>query len=314
MGAKTNQMNPTIDEAGDKGKCLEPMRCKVSFTNHMHASVIKVMGKIGNQDVSFLIDSGSTHCFISPKFLKTLNVEAGEQVKRPVQLANGKLHYTQGLLENLSFSLAQRKCRGDFYVIEMGKCDAIIGMDWLNVNKAVIDCGERTLSFLDENGKDKIIQGEERDSKASLISAMKLLRGIRQGCDTFLVFADKLKEGNEDETLPHYVTKLLEEFSDVFPDDLPGMPSPRHLDHAIELEPGTRPYCRAPYRFNVDELKELKLQLDDLLKKGFIKPSVSPWGAPVLFQKKKDGTYRLCIDYRGLNRHTIKNKYPSTSH
>ena len=88
------------------------------------------------------------------------------------------------------------------------------------------------------------------------------------------------------------------------------MPPPRHLDHAIELEPGTRPYCRAPYRFNVDELKELKLQLDDLLKKGFIKPSVSPWGAPVLFQKKKDGTYRLCIDYRGLNRHTIKNKYP----
>ena len=192
----------------------------------------------------------------------------------------------------------------------MGKCDAIIGMDWLNVNKAVIDCGERTLSFLDENGKDKIIQGEERDSKASLISAMKLLRGIRQGCDTFLVFADKLKEGNEDETLPHYVTKLLEEFSDVFPDDLPGMPPPRHLDPAIELELGTRPYYRAPYRFNVDELKELKLQLDDLLKKGFIKPSVSPWGAPVLFQKKKDGTYRLCIDYKGLNRLTIKNKYP----
>ena len=144
-------------------------------------------------------------------------------------------------------------------MIEMGKCDAIIGMDWLNVNKAVIDCGERILSFLDENGKDKIIQGEERDSKASLISTMKLLRGVRQGCDTFIVFADKLKEGSEDETLPHYVTKLLEEFSDVFPDDLPGMPPPRHLDHAIELEPGTRPYCRAPYRFNVDELKELKL-------------------------------------------------------
>ena len=122
--------------------------------------------------------------------------------------------------------------------------------------------------------------------------------------------SDKLKEGNEDETLPHYVTKLLEEFSDVFPDDLPGMPPPRHLDHAVELEPGTRPYCWAPYRFNVDELKELKLQLDDLLKKGFIKPSVSPWGAPVLFQKKKDGTYRLCIDYRGLNQQTIKNKYP----
>ena len=79
MGAKTNQMNPTIDEAGEKGKCLEPMRCMVSSTTHMHASVIKVMGKIGNQDVSFLIDSGSTHCFTSLKFLKTLNVELGNK-------------------------------------------------------------------------------------------------------------------------------------------------------------------------------------------------------------------------------------------
>ena len=122
-------MNSTIDEAGEKGKCLELMRCMVSSRTHMHVSVIKVLGKIRNQAVSFLIDSGSTHCFISPKFLKALNVEIGNQVRRPVQLANGKLHYTQGLLENLSFSLAQRKCRGDCYVIEMGKCDAIIGMD-----------------------------------------------------------------------------------------------------------------------------------------------------------------------------------------
>lgn len=88
------------------------------------------------------------------------------------------------------------------------------------------------------------------------------------------------------------------------------MPPPRMVDHAIDLYPGTEPYSRAPYRFNIDELKELKLQLDDLLKKGFIKPSVSPWGSPVLFQKKKDGTYRLCIDYQGLNKQTIKNKYP----
>ncbi|MCO5612466.1 hypothetical protein L7F22_066733 [Adiantum nelumboides] len=81
------------------------------------------------------------------------------------------------------------------------------------------------------------------------------------------------------------------------------MPPPRAVDHAIDLYPGATPYSRAPYRFNIDELKELKIQLDDLLKKGFIKPSVSPWGSPVLFQKKKDCTYRL-------NKQTIKNKYP----
>ena len=106
MGAKTNQMNLTMEETGEKGKCLEPMRCMVSSTTRMHVSVIKVMGKFGNQDVSFLIDSGSTHCFISSKFLKALKVEIGNQVRRLVQLASGKLHYTQGLLENLSFNLA----------------------------------------------------------------------------------------------------------------------------------------------------------------------------------------------------------------
>lgn len=99
------------------------------------------------------------------------------------------------------------------------------------------------------------------------------------------------------------VEHLLEEFFDVFLEDLLGMPPPRHLDHAIEMERGAQSYSRTPYRFDVDELKELKLQLDDLQWKGFIQPSVSPW-------VKKDGTYRFCIDYRGLNAHTIKNKYP----
>ena len=125
-----------------------------------------------------------------------------------------------------------------------------------------------------------------------------------------MIFANELKPEQKEGENPPYVEKLLDEFKDVFPDDLPGMPPPRSLDHGIDLYPGTKPYSRAPYRFNIAELKELKLQLDDLLKKGLIRPSVSPWGSPVLFQKKKDGTYRLCIDYRGLNKQTIKNKYP----
>ena len=125
-----------------------------------------------------------------------------------------------------------------------------------------------------------------------------MLQGVRQGCDTFLVFADKLKKGSKDETLPHSVTKL-KEFSDVFPDDFPGMPLPRHLDHAIELELGTHPYCRAPYRFNVDELKELKLQSDDLLKKGFIKPSISPWGAPSSCMPQQKPDYSNMTRFQG---------------
>ncbi|KAA0048134.1 ty3-gypsy retrotransposon protein [Cucumis melo var. makuwa] len=102
---------------------------------------------------------------------------------------------------------------------------------------------------------------------------------------------------------------VVREYPDVFPDELPGLPPPKEVDFAIELEPGTAPISRAPYRMAPAELKELKVQLWELLDKGFIRPSVSPWGAPVLFVKKKDGSMRLCIDYRELNKVTVKNRY-----
>ncbi|KAL0549282.1 hypothetical protein IC582_013763 [Cucumis melo] len=101
-----------------------------------------------------------------------------------------------------------------------------------------------------------------------------------------------------------------EGLSGRFPEELPGLPPHREVEFAIELEPGTVPISRAPYRMAPAELKELKVQLQELLDKGFIRPSVSPWGAPVLFVKKKDGSMRLCIDYRELNKVTVKNRYP----
>ncbi|KAL0556560.1 hypothetical protein IC582_005074 [Cucumis melo] len=103
---------------------------------------------------------------------------------------------------------------------------------------------------------------------------------------------------------------VVREYPNVFPDELPGLPPPREIDFAIELESGTAPISRAPYIMAPAELKELKVQLQELLDKGFIRPSVSPWGAPVLFVKKKDGSMRLCIDYRELNKVTVKNRYP----
>ena len=103
---------------------------------------------------------------------------------------------------------------------------------------------------------------------------------------------------------------VVREFSDVFPKDLPGIPIDREIEFSIDLLPGTSPISKAPYRMALTELKELKEQLQELLEKGFIRPSASPWGAPVLFMKKKDGTMRLCINYRELNQVTVRNKYP----
>ena len=102
---------------------------------------------------------------------------------------------------------------------------------------------------------------------------------------------------------------ILQEFKDVFPETLPGLPPFRGVDHVIDLSPDAKPVAIPPYRFSLPELVELKSQLDEMIELGFIRPSVSPWAAPVLFKKKKDGSLRLCIDYRGLNRATIKNRY-----
>ena len=103
---------------------------------------------------------------------------------------------------------------------------------------------------------------------------------------------------------------VVNEFQDVFSDDFPGVPPLREIDFGIDLDPDTKPIPIPPYRTTPAELKELKLQLKDLIDKGFIQPSISPWGVLLLFVKKKNGTPRMCIDYRQLNKITIKNKFP----
>jgi hypothetical protein len=103
---------------------------------------------------------------------------------------------------------------------------------------------------------------------------------------------------------------VVNEFPDVFLKELPGMPPDRDIEFVIELKPGTVPIYKTPFRMTTPELAELKEHIRELLEKGFIHPSSSPWGAPVIFIPKKVGTQRLCVDYRALNEITVKNKYP----
>ncbi|KAL4037976.1 hypothetical protein IC575_001579 [Cucumis melo] len=191
-------------------------------------------------------------------------------------------------------------------VLDMQDFDVILGMDWLSANHTSIDCFGREVVFNPSSGTSFKFKGVGIVCIPKVILAMKASKLLSQG--TWGILASVVDTREPEVSLSS--EPVVREYPDVFPDELLGLSPPREIDFAIELEPGTAPISRAPYRMAPAELKELKVQLQELLDKGFIQPSVSPWGAPVLFVKKKDGSMYLCIDYRELNKLTVKNRYP----
>jgi hypothetical protein len=137
------------------------------------------------------------------------------------------------------------------------------------------------------------------------ISSMQLKKNFRKGCQ---IFATHMEEATKDKVESIEVHLVLKYFEYDFL-QIPGLPPKRDIDFSIDLVPGVASVSKTPYKMGTLELKELQMQLEELLRKGYICPSVSPWGDPILFVKKKDETSRLCIDFRQLNKVTIKNKY-----
>ncbi|KAJ4950786.1 hypothetical protein NE237_027618 [Protea cynaroides] len=185
--------------------------------------------------------------------------------------------------------------------------DVILGMDWLARHSTNLLCAEKKLTFKDKEGAEFSFEGIKLSRKRKLIlSALKARKCLEKGGIGYLVSVVNLtKEAPRMEDI-----EVVRKFLDVFPEELPGLPPDRVTEFVIDLIPRAAPVSKAPYRMAPTELKELKVQLQELLDKGYIRPSVSPWGALVLFMKKKDGSVRLCIDYRELNKLTIKNWYP----
>ena len=181
----------------------------------------------------------------------------------------------------------------------------ILGMDWLSRNQVMVDCRMKRVTLRKPNDNVVILIGERSNHLSNVIFAATTRKMVQKGCEAYLAYViDTVKARPSVSDIP-----TISDFSEVFPKELSRLPPQREIEFAINVVPGATLASITPYRMAPLELKEFKLLLQELLEKGFIRPSVSPWGAPVLFVKKKDGTLRLCIDYKQLNKLTVKNKY-----
>jgi hypothetical protein len=239
---------------------------------------------INHQSVIILFDSGATRSFISSKSGTKVGLDF-YPTKGAYMIATpgGKISSNQ-VCRSVSIQLGRNLVKTDLLVLDLEGMDILLGMDWMTRHRVSLDISSRAMEI------------DSPDHGTTLLYLPQ------QECNNSYTYA---VEGIKLDDIP-----IVCEYPDVFLDDLPGMPPDRDIEFVIELQPGTAPISKRPYRMPPDELAELKIQLQDLLDKGFIRPSASPWGCPALFMKKKDNSLRLCVDYHPLNAVTIKNKYP----
>ncbi|GJT21501.1 putative reverse transcriptase domain-containing protein [Tanacetum coccineum] len=212
---------------------------------------------------------------------------------------------TNTILEGCTLNLLNHVFEIDLMSIDLGTFDVIISMDWLVKHDAFIVCGEKVIRIPCGN-KMLIVESNMGVSRLKVISCIKAYKYVERGC--YLFFTHVMDYKSKEKGMKD--VPVIHDFSEVFPEELPGLPPSRQVEFQIDLVPGAAPVIRAPYRLAPYEMRVLLVQLQELLEKGFIHPSSPSWGAPVLFMKKKDGSFRMCIDYRELNKLTVKNHYP----
>ncbi|KAL0539905.1 hypothetical protein IC582_024126 [Cucumis melo] len=288
-----------------------PHQGKVFATNKTEAErvgiVVTGMLPVLGHYALVLFDYGSSHSFISSAFVLHARLEV-EPLHHVLSLFTPSREnmLSKEKVKACLIEIAGHMIEVTLLVLDTHDFDVILGMDWLAANHASIDCSHKDVAFNPPLMASFKFKGEGSRSLPKVISAMRANKLLSQA--TWSILASVVDTRKVDVSLS--LEPVVKDYLDVFPEELPGLPPHREIEFAIELEPGMVPISRAPYRMAPAELKELKLQLQELLDKGFIRPSVSPWGAPVLFVKKKDGSMCLCIDYRELNKVTVKNKFP----
>jgi hypothetical protein len=236
-----------------------------------------------NYPAIVLFDSGASHSFISTKFSAKCQLPFHHTNGITISTPGGRVA-TYQINRHVPIKLGSFIFKTTLLIMGLDSVDIILGTDWLSQHHAVIDVVARAIEIHSP------LDGE--------ITLYLPDQGCTRSCASVMIESPV-------EKIP-----VVCDYPDVFPDELPGMPPDRDIEFAIELQPRTAPISKRPYRMPPAELAELKKQLQELLDKGFIRPSTSSWGCPALFVKKKDESLRMCVDYRPLNAVTIKNKYP----
>ncbi|GAB2295325.1 hypothetical protein Dimus_038348 [Dionaea muscipula] len=272
--------------------------------------MMRIRGVLHNRPVVLLIDSGSTHNFLALDIASQLQIQPSSFEKLSVLVANGVRLECTGKCQQVELQLQGISFLTD-YLLPLSGYDAALGAQWLcTLGRISWDFAQLKIEFA-INGQPITLQGIATPPDR-LVSTGQANRAIRHNGKGFLLQLHAIQLGVEQEGSldPHPdVEELLQQFDDLFREPV-DLPPPRSLDHRIPLTPGSQPINIRPYRYPHFQKNEIERSVSELLSSGVIRPRVSPYSSPVLLVKKHDGSWRMCVDYRGLNQATIKDKFP----
>ncbi|GJR90414.1 putative reverse transcriptase domain-containing protein, partial [Tanacetum coccineum] len=269
-----------------------------------NSNVITGTFLLNNRYAKILFDTGADRSFVSSTFSALIDITPTTLENHyDVELADGKIIGVNTIIQDCTLNFMNHPFNIDLMPVPLGSFDVIIGMDWLTKYHGVIICDEKIVRV--PFGREMLIfQGNRNnkrgESRLNIISCSKAQEYLSKGCDVFLAHITMKEAKDELEGKRLEDVPIVRDFHKVFPKDLSGISPARQVEFQIDLVPGVAPVARAPYRLAPSEMKELAEQLQELSDKGFIRPSSLPWGAPILFVKKKDGSFRSSV-YSKIN-------------
>jgi len=277
-----------------------------------------IVGNINGKSARILLDSGCSTYVLSEEFAVHADIRQYPTTPVPIELAvrNASHPTLETQTKRLPMSIGQLEMKKAFYIAPLPRYDAILGAPFVHEFDVRFPQKPQKPVAVIKGIEFPLIQATPRTQKIQMISRAKLKKLVRRDQADEMYIANVRISDAENPEKPRETHELksheriLKEFKDIFLDGLPpGNPPPRKVQHDIPLYPNLPPPFKGIFRLSQAELQELRTQLQQLLKDGKISPSTSPYGAPVLFVKKKDGSLRMCIDYRALNSQTVKNRY-----